>query len=32
MAQALEDLTALKIEVKGNTLQLIWAQPNPGYV
>lgn len=32
MTQALEDLTALKVEVKANTLHLIWSEPHPGYV
>jgi len=32
MAQALRDLTALKVEVDKATVRVIWSEPNPGYV
>ncbi|WP_461655688.1 hypothetical protein [Methylorubrum aminovorans] len=32
MAQALRDLTALKVEVNGTRVRLIWAEANPGLV
>ncbi|MCY1643161.1 hypothetical protein [Methylorubrum sp. SL192] len=32
MAQALRDLTSLKVEVSRTTVRLVWAEANPGLV